>query len=219
VTINLANITSPLAPILMPVYDVLPVAFRQQFLTPPGENLVLVEGTMQDIWYPAWLTPVFWLLSAAGILVPTRGHAVPTTLEVIPQRDESGRPQQAWNRTFRVSTLQHSHFNTVVIYDENIGYAVDLVGPGHVLYLAWDAQFIAPATLTIRRTRCALRFGTRLLWLPQWLWPLLLGRERFQQTVDPDQTDLIHIELIIGHPVLGDIFVYRGAFRVSVERQ
>jgi hypothetical protein len=214
-----ADWISPLDPILKPYDHVLPAAFRQQFLTPPDHQSVIVEGIMHDIWYPVWLKPVFWLLGRLGILVPMRGHAVPTTLEVIPQRDSLGRPQQAWKRTFRITRSQHSHFNTTVIYDEQIGCAVDLVGPGRVLYLAWDAQFVPPHTLTIRRTRCALRFGERLLWLPQWLWPLLLGRERFQQTVDSEKPDHIAIELIIGHPLLGDIFVYRGTFQVSLERR
>src|SRR5688572_14700324 len=143
------NWASPLDPILMPCYDVLPETFRQQFLSPADAPPILVDGVMHDIWYPIWLSPLFWLLGLARILVPTRGRAIPTTLEVIPQRDASGRPQQAWNRTFRVSPSQHRHFNTVVIYDEDIGCAVDLVGPGQILYLAWDAQFIAPDTLTI----------------------------------------------------------------------
>lgn len=210
-------IASPLTPILAPLGERLPRVFRDQFLgSAPGQPLVLVRGTMDEIWYPKLLSPLFWLLGRAGILVPSTGGAIPTVLEIISGRDAEGRPFQRWNRTFDLPGGRQHHFDTKVVYDEALGCAADVVGAGDFLYLAWSLTFTPPGTLEIRRQACAVQLGGRRLWLPGWLWKLALGRETFHQWADGE--DRIRIELAVDHPLFGRVFVYCGAFRVTPER-
>ncbi len=206
---------SPLEPALAPHAETLPLAFREQFLHsaefPFG---VVLQGMIHHLWYrPRWLAPLFWLLERIGILISQQGHAIPTTLEVRPGYDRDGQPYHIWARTFQFP--QRCFFNTTIIYASDLDHVVDLVGPKNVLYMVWRAQFHPPNTFTLHTAACALRFGRRRVWLPRWLWRWLLGTVRFRQRVDPAREDMVHIGLVIRHPLLGDIFGYTGTFTVT----
>lgn len=213
---NSGSVTfSPLEAVFAGHEAVIPGAFRRQFLADSMGLPVMLTGTMHEIWYLRWLMPVFWLVGRLGMLPPRAGRDIPATFELVPGVDLEGSPYQAWNRTFEMGGERY-HFNTRVTYNGEMGRVVELFGPGGVLHFAWEAQFHPPGTLTISRfaTGVAHRWG--VWWLPRWLWLLLLGRERFAQTVDGDDPDLVHIELVVGHPLLGDIARYRGSFHVPV---
>lgn len=201
--------TSPLIPVFAPHGDALPLPFRTQFLAPGAE----VRGVMDEIWYPRVFAPLYWLLGKLGILVPANAGAVPTVMAIIPGAGADGRPLQRWNRTFDLPGGRQVHFDTIVVYDEALACAADIVGVGNFLYLAWSMTFHAPDTLEIRREACAIQIFGRRLWLPRWLWFVTLGRETFHQWAEGD--DRIRIELAIDHPWFGRVFIYRGAFRVS----
>jgi hypothetical protein len=59
-----------------------------------------------------------------------------------------------------------------------------------------------------------LRFGSRKLWLPRPVWRWMLGTVRFIQRVDDALEDTMHIDLLISHPLFGEIFGYTDTFRV-----
>ena len=204
---------SPLEPIFAPFAGQIPLAFREQFLHsaeyPYGMAL---EGVMHTIWHrPRWAGPVFWALGKLGILVGQTGREVPTRLVVAPGRWADGTVYHRWART--LAFRRPAHFDTTVIYDARLGALVELTGPGGLLYMAWTARFMPPRRFTLDTRAYALRLGQRRLWLPPWLGWLAFGTVRFTQDVDEAHEDTVHIDLVITHPLLGDIFGYRGTLR------
>lgn len=204
---------SPLDPVFAGHARV-PPAFAEQLLRverrPSGVRL---EGVMHRIWHrPAFLGPLFRLLGKFGILVPYNAEDVPTTLVIRSGRHPADGPYQVWDRTFRFARPFRSR--TTTIYDPALGKVVDLVGPGNVLYMAWEARFHPPDRFTLDTDSCALRIGRRKLWMPRRLWKFLLGTVAFAQVADPEEADLVRIDLLITHPLFGRVFGYEGSFRV-----
>jgi hypothetical protein len=190
-----------------------PFAFHEQFLhddsLPYGMTL---QGTMHQIWHrPTILRPLFWALGKIGILVPRPAKNVPTTLVVTPGRSERDGIFHIWDRTLAFE--KPVRFRTTIIYDPKIGKVVDLVGPRDSIYMVWEAKFIPPDTFTLDTYACAFRVRGQKLWLPRWMWMFLLGTVTFNQRVDPNQVDTVHIHLLISHPLFGRIFGYEGTFR------
>ncbi len=192
----------------------IPFAFSEQFLhsdqRPYGVRL---EGMMHRIWHrPAALGPLFWFLGKLGILVPHNALDIPTTLVVRPGQNSTHGLYHVWDRTFSFS--KPIRFRTTIIYDAGLGEVVDLVGPGNVLYMVWNAQFHPPDRFTLDTNSCALRIGTKKLWMPRWLWRFLLGTVEFSQVANSADGDLMRVDLLIRHPVFGPICGYDGSFRI-----
>ena len=51
------------------------------------------------------------------------------------------------------------------------------------------------------------------MWLPRWAWKWLLGTVTFTQRVDAVDERVVHIDLLITHPLFGRVFGYNGTFR------
>jgi hypothetical protein len=209
---------SPLDPIFDGATSV-PAAFREQFLYREAlPHRVRLDGVLHRVWHrPRWLAPLFRALGWAGILVPYAGREIPTTLDVIPSRDARGRPVHTWARTLRFPR-RTIRFDTSIVYDADHGTVADLVGPGNVLYMVWDARFHPPGTFTLDSRANAIQLGRLKVWLPRWAWRVLLGTVTFSQRVDAADEHAVHIDLLLTHPWFGKIFGYDGTFRaVRVE--
>lgn len=161
---------------------------------------------MDRIWHrPAWLWPFFWLLIWADLLFPETGTAIPATM-VLTGHGAPDANYQSWERTFLFATPRR--FNAVMAYDAAQGRVVEQLGPGHMLHMAWDVRFIPPATIEIVTCGCVLHVGRWRLALPSFLYPTV----RAVETALPDCDDRIHIDLLMTHAWLGDIFGYDGTF-------
>ena len=212
-TLNTAQpVSSPLEPIFAPFAGEIPFAFREQFLHSANDPYGMkLEGVMQ-IWHkPRWLAPVYWVLGQLGILVPYNGREVPTTLTIVAGAFPNGQLFHRWERTLRFA--HPVHFNTTIIYDPRLRAVVELTGPGGFIYMVWTCRFVPPRRFTLDTYACALRIGSRLQWLPRWLWRLAFGTVRFTQDVDETHEDTVHIDLVITHPILGSVFGYRGTLQ------
>jgi hypothetical protein len=202
---------SPLSPLFEARTDV-PAPFVEQFmLSPEDDHEVVLEGIMEQIWFPWLLTPLYRLLGAIGMLVPHTGRAVPCTLHVVPRRLADGTPVHEWNRTFGFETPLA--FDTTIVWDLRHNNLADLVGRPRMLRMVWDARFQPPGTFTLRSIANAVTIGDRNVWLPRWLWRLLLGTVDFVQTADPTDADRVHVDLRIRHAFGVTVFRYRGWFR------
>lgn len=206
------TLSSPLDPVFAGHTEV-PFAFREQFFhredLPYGMRL---EGVMHRVWHrPRALRPLFRLLGRIGILVPEEGTEVATTLTVRPGRNRRDGLYHVWDRTFDFA--RPVRFRTTIIFDPRIGQVVDLVGPRDWLYMVWKARFHAPDRFTLDTEACALRISGRKLWMPTWMWKLLLGTVTFSQVAESMESDTVRIDLLIEHPLLGRIFGYTGTFR------
>lgn len=207
-------VDSPLEPLTRGREAALPLAFREQFCRTPDESFrVVLVGLMHEIRYPRILTPLFRVLGRLRILVPRAGHDVPTRLVVRPGRTRSGMPYHVWDRTFEFDVP--IRFPTTIIYDPEIDHLVDLVGPRNLLYMVWEARLAPPGTFTLASAAIALRIGGRRVWLPDWLWPLMLGRVSFAQVARLPDDDTIDIDLRLSHPLFGEVFGYRGSFHAE----
>jgi hypothetical protein len=206
-------IHSPLEPVFAG-HTRVPFAFAEQFLH--GEHLpygMKLVGVMHRIWHrPRALAPLFWALGKLGILVPHNAENVPTSLIVTPGRNELDGLFHIWDRTlaFRAPV----RFRTTIIYDASIDKVVDLVGPKNVLYMVWEAKFHPPGRFTLDTDSIAIRLGRRKVWVPKQIWKSFLGTVTFSQTVDSGRQDMVHIDLLVTHPLFGRIFGYNGSFQV-----
>jgi hypothetical protein len=207
---------SPFDPIFGYFLDVLPPVFREQFLlTPEARQQVRLEGIM-DVWHrPRWLAPVFGLLGRAGILIAQTGRDIPTNAIIVAGRDGSGAPYHRFERT--LGFKQPAHFVSTTTFDKQAGLLVDHAGPAGLLQVFWHARFEPPGTFVHAAGGYALGRGNRRLRLPAAAGRLLMGAGRFVQRVDEARPDTIHLDFTINFPVLGDIFGYRGTFRVRRE--
>jgi Domain of unknown function (DUF4166) len=195
--------------------DQLPRAFREQFLaTPERDYDVVLEGVMHRIWHrPTWLKPLFVFFGWLGILVPRTGEHIPAKLAVVPGTLPSGKPYHEWNRSFAFDPP--IEFNTRVVYDDNQNNLADQVGPNRFLHLVWEGQFVPPRSFTLRTVTNAVQIGGRCVYLPHWLWALLLGRVKFIQTAHEDDDTIIDVDLRILHPLFGEVFGYQGTFQAK----
>jgi hypothetical protein len=206
-------IHSPLEPIFAGD-DQVPFAFAEQFLH--GEHLpyeMKLVGVMHRIWHrPRALAPLFRALGKLGILVPYNAENIPTSLVVTPGRNDRDGLFHVWDRTLAFSFPVR--FRTTIIFDPSIDKVVDLVGPKNLLYMVWEAKFHPPDRFTLDTDSIAIRFGRRKVWLPRPIWKFLFGTVTFAQTADSIRPALVHIDLLITHPLFGRIFGYDGSFRV-----
>jgi hypothetical protein len=51
--------------------------------------------------------------------------------------------------------------------------------------------------------------------MPRWLWQWLLGVVTFTQRVDETRDGTVHINLLVTHPLFGEIFGYTGTFQTT----
>jgi hypothetical protein len=204
---------SPLDPVFAQAGPI-PVAFQDQFLAHPERDYrVVLEGTMHEIAYrPRWLKPLFLALGCVGVLVPKCGKEIPTTLEVVPGYLPNGEPYHEWNRTF--SFPRPIFFNTKVVYDHQLKNIADVVGIGKFLHMVWDAKFTPPDTFTLDTIANAVNILGRPRYMPAFLWKILLGRVKFIQKADLNAPGQVTVDLRILHPWFGEVFLYRGSFRV-----
>jgi hypothetical protein len=205
---------SPLEPIFDAADASVPAAFRAQFLHSVDDpSKIVLEGTLHHVWHrPRWLRPLFQFLGQLHILVPDTGIEIPTTLEVITRRLPDGRPIHVWRRTIHFPTVRL--FPTTIVYDAGRDRVIDLVGPRNALHMVWRAKFRPPDTFTLDTDAG----GSHLLgsgrWLPGWFWPWVLGTVHFVQRAASLDGNRVDIEIVIRHPLFGDVFGYDGTFLV-----
>ncbi len=204
--------SSPLEPIFGRAQA--PAAFKAQFLHSVDDpSRIVLEGTLHHVWHrPRWLRPLFQVLGRLHILVPDTGTEIPTTLEVVAKRLPDGRAIHVWWRTMHFPKVRH--FPTTIVHDARRDRLIDLVGPGNAINMVWRAKFSPPNTFTLDTDACGIDLLGRVRWLPPWFWPWVLGTVRFVQRADNLDIKRVEIELVISHPLLGDVFGYDGTFWV-----
>jgi hypothetical protein len=204
---------SPFETVFAPFGSLVPDAFREQFLlAPEAGHGIRLDGTM-DIWRrPAWLAPVFWGMGAAGVLIAQTGRDIPTTVSISAGRDPSVMPYHRLERTFRFARPER--FVTTTIFDAHFQSIVDRAGPGGVIQVLSPTRFELPDTFTQGAGGVAIGSGRKRVQLPNALGRWFFGAGRFVQQVDSTRPDTIHVDFTIAHPLLGDIFGYRGTFVV-----
>jgi hypothetical protein len=194
----------PFAAVLAPFADAMPPALAQQFLR---SDPVRLGGVMHKVWHRPILRPIFWLLGRLGILVGKTGRDIPTTLTVEPVQDG-----QLFRRSFHFEpTVQ---FSSLTTYNAEAHSVVEWLGPRNALGMVWNISFRPPGTLVLVTCGWVLRLGRAHLPIPSWLWPWTLGRADTIQYADEDRQDTVHIELVIHHALLGEMFGFTGTFQV-----
>jgi hypothetical protein len=189
-----------------------PPVFEAQFLHAPEDaQPQVLEGEMTRVWLRhTWLRPIMWLLSRFGVLIGKTGEHIPTRLEIIATRNAEGVPHQAYQRTLRFDTTET--FNTVMSYLPKHQRAAEFFGPFGAMYMIWKAEFEPPDRLSMSTAHFGFRVFGVLITLPALLSRWMFGNAGFvQKALSEDTTS---IDLVISHPVLGDIFGYEGIFKI-----
>ena len=204
---------SPFETVFAPYGERVPTAFREQFLLSPNAGYAIrLDGTM-DVWRrPAWLAPLFWGMSAAGLLVGQVGRNIPTTVIIRAGRDANGEPYHRFERIFQFARPER--FVTTAVFDARFQSIVDRTGPGGVIQVLSPTRFEPADTFTQGAGGVALGSGRKRVRLPDTLGRWFFGAGRFVQQADSTHPDTIHVDFTIAHPLLGDIFGYRGTFVV-----
>ena len=189
-----------------------PEVFRDEFLVDAGgTGEALLEGRMAFIRFPWLLTPAIWVLGCLGVLVARRGNDVPSAVRVSARRDAAGRAVILFERTFQFQ--QSVRFDSCTVWDEDRQQLVDLVGPGGFLRTASEASY-DDGRLRFRSRAIGLAFRGRTFWLPEKVSALLCGRVLFVQQASHQEANSVVIALKISHPLVGEMFAYRGRFTV-----
>lgn len=208
---------SPFDPLFGNIPD-FPPAFRTEFLAGLAEEEHPVLQGHMNVWYRwRWLFPVFWIAEKLGVLISEQGENIPTTLTIETRADSKGRPVQYWNRVFHFR--KDRYFNTVIKYMPEIDDVVEYIGPGKLIGSSWNADFQPPGLLTFHAELAPLPIAGRAVGLPGWLRPWLGGVFHFKQTADETDHTRIHIEMIMHHPLMGDVFGYNGVFTVAMKEK
>jgi hypothetical protein len=205
-TIQPVEYASPFSIVLEPCKDDLPVAFREQFLLPVDALYeVVLEGSMDRIWHrPLWLRPFLWLLAWFDILFPETGVDVPASMIISGGRDEQQLPYHRWDRTF--SFTKPRYFNAIMAFSPHARCVVERLGPRGSIEVRWHIHFRPPLTIEIISSDCYFKAGNRRIPLPA--YPTVRAVETAL-----DET-LIHVDLTVSHPWLGDVFGYEGVFHL-----
>jgi uncharacterized protein DUF4166 len=210
---NKIVMSSPFSEVLKPYQNELPVSIQEQYLCPseaPYE--IVLGGQMKTIWHrPAWLYPVFWLLSKGDVLFPETGENIPTVLIVSAQRNEKGEPIQIWERTFHFPNHIRRHYKSTMSYDSASKRISELQGPGNIFEEIAEIKFTSPDTIEFLTVKSILRLGSLRLQIPRKLW---ITAHVVQQVNLPDG-ETSRVTLTITHGIFGAIFGYEGIFRTT----
>jgi uncharacterized protein YqjF (DUF2071 family) len=181
-------------------------ALTRQYL---GADAVTLTGVTRVWRRRRWLSPLFRILSPMHMLFAETGDEVPTTLRITPERDESGRPRQRWERIFSFPGADR-RFDGLVAWDERIGQVVERIGPGRRLDSPLRLQ-IRPGGLRITARRLRLTVAGRTVRLPRSVGASVV----VDHQADPTDPDIINVRLAIAHSLLGPVFGYEGTMRIS----
>ncbi|KAA3647193.1 MAG: DUF4166 domain-containing protein [Chloroflexi bacterium] len=202
--------SSPFDPLFQDIVEDLPTAFKHQFLHAVDDQTdVVFEGQMDEVWHrPKWLWPFFWLSAQFDILFPETGSNVPATMKLVSSRDKNQQALQRWERTFHFKKLRY--FNATMAYDNAQKSVVEWMGPGNSTEIVWDIEFHPTEKIEIITKGCNLKIGKLRAPLLKWFYP------QVKATETAIGEDMIHIDLEVSHPLLGNIFGYHGNFKLQI---
>ena len=180
------------------------------------------EGTgVFEVAGPAhrWLWPLFWVFAGEQILFPEYGRNVP--FEVVNQpagealratrvfhfAEQSARPRRATMTGRPVEPNRAGKPRDRVIVDEMRvidGVLHDFLGKHNRLEVALRLS-VADGRLAMVSTGAWLWFGSRRVRLPALLSARVVLTEQWED-------DHQRVSVALRHPLLGEVFVYRGMF-------
>lgn len=207
-TVNNIPLNSPFEHVLDKLS--IPPIFQEQFLfSADAPYAILLEGKMNRVWHrPIWLWPVLRFLAWFNILFPETGAGIKAFMQIIGGRDQWGTPFHKWNRTFAFPNIDR-FFNAVMIYNTKLQAIAEKMGPAGLIQMLWCVEFFPPSQIKISTTQCYLSIGRLQVCLPTFLYPMVCA-------VESDiGNDTLHIDLMVSHPWLGEIFGYDGEFKVT----
>jgi hypothetical protein len=172
-------------------------------LTPDDEASIILQGHMEQVWHPGWLTGPMWVGSLLGVLFPETGQNVPTYITIQTQ----GLRQQ-WHRTFEFARRRRT-FSDAMVLDQAKNRILNFFGANDRFAMVFHFVPLANGGLEIIGGQQYLNFGRTRLPVPRMLTPALITQEW------PVSEDKIAMELRIHHPLVGQIYTYRGQFTVT----
>ena len=206
-------VNSPFSQILGPYQDKLPEFLLEQYLCPADADYeIVLGGQMQTIWRrPAWLYPVFWLLSKWDLFFPETGQNIPATLIISPGRNPAGEAIQVWERSFFFPNRVRRRYRSTMLYDSRSRMVVELQGRNNIFEEVAKIEICPPDTLEFQTVASVLRLGRLRIPLPKKLW---ITAHVVHRATEPEKSES-SVRLTITHGLLGAVFGYEGRFRAK----
>jgi hypothetical protein len=165
------------------------------------------RGVMDEIWRGAPFTvPFLWLGAWRNILVPTRGRAVPFTIENYAYVDSLGRETVTFNRTFELPGHRRARFDATMVRGAG-GGIIDYLGTHQHLAVDLDMAAEPDGSLTIRSGAQRFYEGPIAFRFPEVLTGQAVLHERFD-----DVSGRFAIDVRVTNRRFGDLCGYRGTF-------
>jgi hypothetical protein len=170
------------------------------------------RGIMEEIWRGgALVVPFLWIGSMRKVMFCETGHDVPFTVENYAYLDGFGRETLTWTRTFLFDTPRR--FDETVIYSERRDRPVVYAGTHQ--HLAVDLELSVDSAGAF-----CLRTGAQRLY--EWpigiRFPMLFSGRAAVRESFCDERQRFEVEVDIRSPVWGQIFGYRGWFKLEWRR-
>ena len=165
------------------------------------------RGVMDDIWRGASFTvPFLWVGAWRNILVPTRGRAVPFTIENYAYVDSLGRETVTFNRTFELPGHRRARFDATMVRGAG-GGIIDYLGTHQHLAVDLDLVAESDGSLTIRSGAQRFYEGPIAFRFPDVLTGQAVLHERFD-----DVSRRFAVDVRVSNRRFGDLCGYRGTF-------
>lgn len=187
-----------------------PLLQEQYRIDSTSDHAWVGSGVMDSIWKGGWhVRPFIRLGSSRRILFPEVGNDVPFRVYLIPYRDRHDRECITWLREFRFEHVTR-RFDEVLAWSDRRGRPVVLCGSHQ--HLAVDIDLDADEN---DGTFLLCTAGQRVYaWGLAVPWPRLASGDADVKASVDDQ-GVFTIDGAIRSPIFGDIFGYRGTFRLD----
>ena len=178
---------------------------KHYFLRPYSEDYICVTGTMSEVrhsFIAKLFIPMGWLF---GAIVPFQGKDIPIDVHYNSSNTNSNI---YWDRVFKFSVKRHFHFKSHMVHCRE-NEVIEFVRFGVGLKLKVTAE---DGALVFRDTGYIWRiFGINIP-IPG---RILIGRAYVEERPIDNNNFLMRMQVV--HPVFGELFVYKGQFRVDVK--
>jgi hypothetical protein len=174
-------------------------------LKPDDPARIVLQGHMDQVWHPGWLTLPMWGASFIGVLFPETGRHVPVTITI-----EAQGLRQQWHRTFEFGQRRRG-FSDAMVYDPVENRILNFFGTGDRFAMVFHFGTLPNGGIEIIGGQNFVNLGSTRLAAPRLMTPGMVVQEW------PIGDDTIQMKFSMRHPALGKLYQYNGRFVVKKE--
>ena len=178
------------------------VVKRHYFLRPYSEDYVCVKGVMSEVRHSLVAKLFIPMGVLFGAIVPFKGKDVPIDVHYNASKQNANI---YWDRVFKFSEKRHFHFKSHMVHRKD-NEVIEFVRFGVGLRLKVTAE---EGALVFRDCGYIWRILGMNIPIPG---RILMGRAYVEER--PIDERHFSMKMQVVHPVLGELFVYKGKFKL-----